>query len=46
VLKEKFETNVARVFAPRQRDAILRACLDQKRLEAMPVDEFMGLVSM
>jgi 2-methylcitrate dehydratase len=46
VLMNKFETNVARVFAPRQRDAILRACLDQKRLEAMPVDEFMGLVSL
>ncbi len=46
VLMDKFETNVARVFASRQRDAILRACLDQKRLEAMPVDEFMGLLSL
>jgi 2-methylcitrate dehydratase PrpD len=46
VLMKKFETNVARVFAGRQREAILRACLDQKRLETMPVDEFMDLVSM
>jgi 2-methylcitrate dehydratase len=46
VLMKKFETNVARVFAGRQRDAILSACLDQKRLEAMPVDEFMALVSL
>jgi 2-methylcitrate dehydratase len=46
VLMNKFETNLARVFAPRQREAIRRACLDQKRLEAMPVDEFMGLVSL
>jgi len=46
VLMNKFETNLARVFAPRQREAILGACLDQKRLEAMPVDEFMGLVSL
>jgi len=46
VLMDKFETNVARVFALRQRDAILRVCLDQKRLEAMAVDEFMGLVAL
>ncbi|MGH8620574.1 MAG: bifunctional 2-methylcitrate dehydratase/aconitate hydratase [Burkholderiales bacterium] len=45
VLMEKFERNVARVFAPKQRDAILRACLDQKRLEAMPVNEFMDLMA-
>ncbi len=46
VLMNKFEGNVARVFAQRQRDAILRVCLDQKRLEAMPVDEFMGLLAL
>lgn len=40
----KFEKNVARVFAPRQRDRILAACLDQKRLEAMPVHEFADLL--
>jgi len=46
VLMNKFEGNVARVFAQRQRDAILSVCLDQKRLEAMPVDEFMGLLAL
>jgi 2-methylcitrate dehydratase len=46
VLMEKFERNVARVFAGRQRDAILRACLEQQRLEAMPVHEFMDLVAL
>jgi 2-methylcitrate dehydratase len=45
VLVEKFEKNVARVFAPKQRDAILRACLDPKRLEAMAVNEFMDLLT-
>jgi 2-methylcitrate dehydratase len=44
-LMEKFERNVARVFAAKQRDAILKACLDQKRLEAMPVNEFMDLLA-
>ena len=29
-----------------QCDAILRVCLDQKRLEATPVDEFMGLLAL
>jgi 2-methylcitrate dehydratase len=40
----KFEKNVARVFAPRQRDAILAASLDQERFERMPVDAFMNLL--
>lgn len=44
VLMKKFEASVARVFAPKQRDAILHACLDQRRLEAMPVNEFMDLL--
>jgi 2-methylcitrate dehydratase len=44
-LMEKFEKNVARVFASKQRDAILKACLDQKRLEARPVNEFMDLLA-
>ena len=43
-LMKKFEINVARVFAHKQRDAILAACLDPKRLEAMPVNEFMDLM--
>ena len=42
-LMKKFETNVAGVFAQKQRDAILSACLDRRRLEAMPVNEFMDL---
>lgn len=46
VLMSKFEGNVARVFAPRHCDAILGVCLDQKRLEATPVDEFMGLLAL
>jgi 2-methylcitrate dehydratase len=44
-LMEKFEKNVARVFASKQRDAILKACLDRKHLEAMPVNEFMDLLA-
>jgi 2-methylcitrate dehydratase len=44
-LMEKFANNVARVFAPKQRDAIFHACLDPKRLEAMPVNEFMDLMA-
>jgi 2-methylcitrate dehydratase PrpD len=44
-LMDKFETNVARVFAAKQRDAILKACLDQEKLEAMAVNEFMDLLA-
>ena len=40
----KFEKNVARVFAPKQRDRILAACLDQQRLETTPVHEFVDLL--
>lgn len=45
VLITKFETAVGRVFAPKRRDAIVSACLDQARLEAMPVHEFMDLLA-
>ena len=41
---EKFEKNVGRVFAAKQRDRILAVCLDQQRLEKMPVNEFMDLL--
>jgi len=41
----KFERNVARVFAEKQRHAILEACLDRKRLAAMPVNEFVDLMA-
>jgi 2-methylcitrate dehydratase len=44
VVMAKFEKNVARVFAPKQRDRILQVCLDQQRLEATPVNEFMDLM--
>ena len=45
VLMGKFETAVGRVFAAKRRDAIVDACADQKRLEAMPVNEFMDLLA-
>jgi 2-methylcitrate dehydratase len=44
LLIEKFEKNVARVFAEKQRRAIKDACLDRKRLAAMPVNEFFDLM--
>ncbi len=44
LLMAKFERNVARVFAAKQRDRVLHACLDQQRLEAMAVNEFVDLV--
>lgn len=43
LLLEKFRTNLARRFPARQQDAILRASLDQKALEAMPVNEYVDL---
>ncbi len=44
VLVEKFKTNLARQFAEKQRAAILELALDQKRLEATPVHEFVDLM--
>jgi len=41
---KKFEGAVGRVFAAKKRDAIVKACLDQKRLEALPVNELMDLM--
>jgi 2-methylcitrate dehydratase len=46
VLMEKFEKNVARVFAAKRRDQVLAACLDQQRLEALPVNEFVDLFAL
>lgn len=43
LLLEKFRTNLARRFAPKQQQAILDACADQQRLEKMAVNKFMGL---
>ena len=44
-LVEKFKTNLARQFAEKQRAAILELCMDQKRLEATPVHEFVDLMA-
>ena len=44
VLVEKFRTNLARRFPEKQRAAILEVCLDQKQLEATPVNEFVDLM--
>jgi 2-methylcitrate dehydratase len=43
LLVEKFRTNLARRFPARQQLAILDASLDQARLEAMPVNEYVDL---
>ena len=44
LLIEKFEKNIARVYAEKQRGAIRAVCLDRKRLAAMPVNEFLDLL--
>ena len=46
LLERKFKTNLARKFAPKQQDAILAACNDQQKLEAMPVNEFVDLFAL
>ena len=43
LLEAKFRTNLARVFPDRQQRRILDASLDQARLEAMPVNEYVDL---
>ncbi|HEX7221402.1 MAG TPA: bifunctional 2-methylcitrate dehydratase/aconitate hydratase [Burkholderiales bacterium] len=43
VLVEKFKTNLARRFPAQQQKAILDACMDADRLQAMPVDQFVDL---
>src|SRR5262245_29938875 len=43
VLVEKFKTNLARRFPVKQQKAILDVSLDQKKLEAMPVNEYVDL---
>jgi 2-methylcitrate dehydratase len=45
LLVEKFKTNLARRFPEKQRAAILDIALDQKRLEAMPVHEFVDMMA-
>jgi 2-methylcitrate dehydratase len=46
VLVEKFKTNLARKLSKKQQDAILAVSLDQKKIEAMPVNEYVDLYSM
>ena len=43
VLVEKFRTNLARRFPARQQKSILDVCLDAKKLESTPVNEFVDL---
>jgi 2-methylcitrate dehydratase len=43
VLVEKFKTNLARKLSKKQQDAILAVSLDQKKLEAMPVHEYVDM---
>ena len=43
LLEAKFRTNLARRFPARQQAAILESCRDQKRLEIMPVHEFVNM---
>ncbi len=40
LLVEKFKRNLARRFPPKQQEAILTLCADQKKLEETPVNEF------
>jgi 2-methylcitrate dehydratase PrpD len=42
-LEKKFKTNLARRFPDERQKAILNVSLDQKRLEAMPVHEYVDL---
>jgi 2-methylcitrate dehydratase len=43
VLVEKFKTNLARRFPDKQQKAILDICLDQARLESIPVHQFVDM---
>lgn len=45
LLIEKFGKNVARVFAEKQRRAVIELCLDRKRLLKMPVNELFDLLT-
>jgi 2-methylcitrate dehydratase len=43
LLEAKFRTNLARRFPPKQQAAILAISLDQKKLEATPVHEYVDM---
>ncbi len=44
VLMAKFKTNLARVFAEKQRGAIWELCTEPKKLDATPVNEFVDMM--
>jgi 2-methylcitrate dehydratase len=44
VLVEKFRTNLARRFPPKQQRAVLELCLDPRKLAATPVNEFVDMM--
>ena len=44
VLVEKFKTNLARRFPPKQQKAVLELCLDPRQLAATPVNEFVDMM--
>ena len=46
LLEAKFRASIARRFVPRRQGAILELFGDQRRLEAMAVDEFVDLFVM
>jgi 2-methylcitrate dehydratase len=43
ILVEKFKTNLARRFPPKQQRLILELCMDAEKLAATPVNEFVNL---
>jgi 2-methylcitrate dehydratase len=43
LLIEKFKTNLARRFPQKQQKAILDVSLDRRRLESIPVNEYVDL---
>jgi len=40
-IEAKFRKHLARRYPPKQQEAILEICMEQARLEAMPVNQFM-----
>jgi 2-methylcitrate dehydratase len=44
LLIEKFDRNIARVYAEKQRRTIRDVCLDRPRLAALPVNEFFDML--
>jgi 2-methylcitrate dehydratase len=43
-LIKKFKVNLARRFPAKQAQAVLALCLDQRKLEALPVNEFVDML--